>query len=362
MDTITPAHTAAERQAAPDRTDKARIKEIIAHCNAYKGSDTKRSILQLIVSFACFALAYAAVLAAYETHHYILCALAMIPAAGLVVKLFIIQHDCGHGSFFKSRLANDTVGRIISLLSFTPYDMWRRAHNFHHAGSGNLNRRGSGSVDTLTVREYQALPEKEQRAYRIYRHPLTLLVFGPPVYVLLMQRLPPVNYPFIESYNALTPAQTWRSVMGLNIALVVFYGLVGMTLGWAAVWLYIATLVTAFWAGQWLFYIQHQFEDAYWQPQEGWSYAEAALFGSSYYALPRILQWFTGNIGFHHIHHLCASIPNYRLQECHDAHEDLQKINRITLRESWKSAWLALWDEDKGRMIRFKDLPRKSHA
>ncbi|HYD19181.1 MAG TPA: fatty acid desaturase [Patescibacteria group bacterium] len=351
----TSLHNTEEGAAAAPQPD---YKRMVAHCNAYKGSQLGSAIWQLINTSVCFFGSLAAMFVAERYGYYWLAALIMVPAAGLLIRMFIIQHDCGHGSFFANKLANDITGRIISVFTFTPYDLWKRVHNMHHAGSGNLDRRGSGSVDTLTVEEYKALTPFKKFSYRVYRHPLTLLVFGPPVYVLIFQRFPPAQkFMFIEKYHSVPREQCWKSVMSLNLAILAVYAVAGALLGWGEVAvLYLGTLILAFWAGQWLFFVQHQFEDGHWKDGHSWSYAQAAVEGSSYYALPKILQWFTGNIGFHHIHHLNASIPNYRLEECHHASEDFTKVPKLTLKESLKCATLALWDEQKGKMVRFKDV------
>ncbi len=337
------------------------FKRMTEHCAVYKGADLKQSLWQLFSTTAIFATNMAAIFAASHFGHYFLCFLLMIPAGLLLIRMFIIQHDCGHGSFFDQKWANDLVGRAISVLTFTPYDLWRRTHNLHHAGSGNLDRRGSGSVDTLTVKEYLALSPGRQRFYRFYRHPLTLLVFGPPLYVLFFQRFPPGdNFLSMPKYHKPANSQTLPSVIGLNIGILAAYGVAGYFLGWAQVAIiYPATLVMAYWPGQWLFFMQHQFEDTHWEYGREWSYAEAAVMGSSYYKLPKILQWFTGNIGFHHVHHLNASIPNYKLEECHNANPDFAKVHTLNIRQSLKCANLALWDEDARKLIRFSDLNRK---
>lgn len=336
--------------------ERARL--LASHCRAYKGAETKRSLWQLITTGGLFFLALGVMLAALRQESYWLYAALVLPTAGLLVRLFIIQHDCGHGSFFKSRIANDMTGRLISLLTFTPYDLWRKAHNVHHAGSGNLNRRGAGAIDTLTVKEYKALAPRARFFYRFYRHPMVLLVLGPPIYILLLQRFAPMqSVPFLKDYHPIPARQAWKSVMALNFSLLVLYGGLMAFLGWKTiVLLYLPVLLVAFWAGQWLFFVQHQFEDSYWAPNDQWHFSKAAVEGSSYYALPAVLQWFTGNIGFHHIHHLCTGIPNYRLQECFDANKELPPASKITFAQSLKGMHLSLWDENLGKMVGFRDL------
>lgn len=270
-----------------------------------------------------------------------------LPAAGLVVRFFIIQHDCGHGSFFRSRFANDMLGRAISLLTLAPYDNWRRAHATHHATSGNLAKRGTGDMHTLTVKEFKALSPGKQRMYRLYRNPFVLLFLGPPYLFLLSYRFPigaPVPF-----------KQAWPGVVMLNAGLIIFYGLLGPAVGWLNLLLILgpATLMST-WAGGWLFYIQHQFPDTAWENGNEWDFHDAAISGSSYYVLPKILQWFTGNIGLHHIHHLNGKIPNYRLQECLDASPELTGMSRLTFVESLKCVNLALWDEESRKLISFR--------
>jgi acyl-lipid omega-6 desaturase (Delta-12 desaturase) len=343
---------------ANDSDVRQRIRLLSEHCQRYKGADIKRGVFQLATTGLLFLATLAAMTAAFYHQAWWLSALLIVPASGFLVRLFIVQHDCGHGSFFSSRRANDITGRVISLFTFTPYDYWKRAHNMHHAGSGNLNRRGIGSIDTLTVREYQALPPKKKFAYRLYRNPFLLLLVFTPYYVLLLQRsLPSQTLPYLDDYHTMKPRQALRSVVSLNIALAVFYGAAALLLGWEpVVLLYLPVMILTSWVGGWLFYIQHQFEDGYWEREGTWSFGEAAVLGSSYYALPRVLQWFTGNIGLHHIHHLCSAIPNYRLQTCLDNSPELQTMNRMTLTDSLKCVWWALWDEDQSKMVGFRDL------
>jgi len=334
------------------------VKDIVKHCNSYKGADTKRGIMQLAVTLVLFAVGCGLMVYGVQTSAYWITALLLLPVSGLLTRIFIFQHDCGHGSFLKSRQANDWVGRILGILTLTPYDFWRRAHNMHHATSGNLDKRSVGGIDTITVKEYQALSPSKQWAYRFYRNPLVLLIFGTPFYTIIMQRFP-MNQStgFYEGYHGLPVSEIWKSIMVTNVALVVFYGAFAYFLGLEAFLLaYLPIVVVTSWIGGWLFYIQHQFEETYWEKNEKWDIHEAALMGSSYYVLPPILQWFTGNIGLHHIHHLCLKIPNYKLQECMDACPDLKYINRMTLRESLNCLELKLWDEDKKQMVSYSAL------
>ena len=284
----------------------------------------------------------------------------LVPTAGLLTRIFIIQHDCGHSSYFKTRKANDRVGRALSLLTWTPYSFWRRTHNLHHASSGNLDKRGYGGIEMVTVKEFENFSPAKQKFYRLYRNVFFLLGLGTPLFVIVIQRLL-VTEPFLPEISTKANLKnSWKSIFGLNAALLVTYGTLGYFIGYGTLAaLYLPVLIVTSWIGGWLFYIQHQFEETLWENQKEWSYNEAAVMGSSYYDLPKVLQWFTGNIGLHHIHHLNATIPNYRLQQCLDDHPDLGVINRMTLRDSMECAKLALWDEDQKRMITFKELAVK---
>ncbi len=342
---------------APGNNDSISVKDIAAHCNSYKGADAKRSIFQLVSTLALFLIACSLMVYSINISYWLTLFLT-IPAAGLLTRLFIFQHDCGHGSFFNSKKANDWTGRFLGLLTVTPYDFWRRAHNKHHATSGDLDRRSIGGIDTVTVREYQALSKWQQLMYRTYRNPLVLLIFGTPFYVLVLQRLP-LNQAtnFYENYQTLPKSSIWKSIMLMNASIVIVYSALASVIGLGPLLaVYLPILVVTSWIGGWLFYIQHQFEDTYWEKNDNWNIQEAALLGSSYYALPKILQWFTGNIGLHHIHHLCSKIPNYKLQECMDAKPELETINKLTLHQSLDCVHLKLWDEQKEQMISFGQI------
>lgn len=336
---------------------KEKIKKMVQHCATYQGADDRKALFQLVNTMLPFSITCVLMVYSFSSAYW-LTALLTIPASLLLVRLFIIQHDCGHNSFFSSRKWNNYVGRMISVLTWTPYDFWRKTHNLHHASSGNLDNRGFGSIETLTVKEYNALDPKLKFWYKVYRNPYILLLLGTPFFIIIGQRLANVKpFPFCEVKKSLTVKQIWKSVFGLNAALIGFYGGLGLILGFDVVLLtYLPIVVGTAWAGGWLFFIQHQFEDAHWEYQDKWNYQEAAVMGSSYYDLHPVLQWFTGNIGLHHIHHLNSKIPNYKLQSCIDTNTDLKKINRITLWESFKYANLALWDEDKRKMITFAQL------
>lgn len=325
----------------------AGLGRMLAHRFKTYGADRKRSLLQLATTVPPFFLLLALVGIASRDHFWLSLLLAL-PAAGLLVRIFIFQHDCGHGSFFRSRRANDALGRMLSVLTLTPYGHWRQGHAVHHASSGNLDRRGRGDVETLTVTEYRALSPLGRLGYRLYRNPLIMVLLGAPINFIVLQRIP--------RGRSFREVDARRSMLALDAALILAFGLPMAVFGIATVlWAYLPVMVIASWIGNWLFYVQHQFDDAYWERDEQWSFHDAALRGSSYFELPRILQWFSGNIGLHHVHHLYSRVPNYRLQECFDAAPELRGIaKRITLRESLGCWRLALWDEERRQMVGFR--------
>ena len=348
-----PQLTTIERNPQPSLgrpIDRATAERLFRHCAAFRATDNKRALLQLATTVAPLLALCAALLWGISQSFWPVLVLAL-PAGGLLVRLFVIQHDCGHGSFFSSREANSAVGRALSLLTLTPYGYWRRAHAIHHASAGDLSRRGVGDVDTLTVREYRALSLRKRLSYRIYRNPVILHLIGPPLYFILFQRSP--------FGQALPAKQAWRSVLGLNAALVGTYGALMAGFGASTVLLTVLPLAcVASWAGGWLFFVQHQFEHTQWEDGAVWEFHTAALGGSSHYVLPAVLRWFTGDVGLHHVHHLNSRIPNYRLQECLRADATLSAISRVTLRDSIHCIGLALWDEESRKLVSFKQARR----
>jgi omega-6 fatty acid desaturase (delta-12 desaturase) len=275
--------------------------------------------------------------------------LIAIPSAGFLVRLFMIQHDCGHGSFFSRRGANDWVGRAIGVLTLTPYDFWRRTHGMHHATSGNLDLRGIGDVDTLTVREFLARSWWGRLRYRIYRHPIVLLGIGPAYLFILQQRLP------VGLFRA--GWQPWLSTMATNLAIASIVAVLMWFIGVKAFLIvHLPIMLLAAAIGVWLFYVQHQFEHTVWESDGTWTQQETALYGSSYYDLPLLLRWFTANIGVHHVHHLCSRIPFYRLRRVLRDHPELREIGRLTLSESFRCIRLTLWDESGRRLVSFRDI------
>jgi omega-6 fatty acid desaturase (delta-12 desaturase) len=306
-------------------------------------------VVELVITAAPFALGWAALLLAVYAGWFWLYALLLLPTAGLLVRLFMIQHDCGHGSFFARRSGGDWVGRAIGVVTLTPYDYWRRCHALHHAGSGNLDRRGVGDVDTLTVREYLALSRWNRLRYRLYRHPAIMFGLGPAYVFILRNRLP---VGFMREGR-----RPWISTMTTNLAIAGLAGLMIWIVGVVPfLVVHLPVFLLAASAGVWLFYVQHQFEDTYWAKDQAWDAREAAFYGSSHYDLPVILRWFTANIGLHHIHHLSSRIPYYRLPEVLRDHPELRAFGRLTLYQSFRCLRLVLWDDDRRRLIAFREI------
>ena len=270
-----------------------------------------------------------------------------ILAGAFLVRIFIIFHDCGHGSYFKSRWANDLTGFIAGVLTFTPYYHWRWEHNIHHATSGHLDKRGVGDIWTLTVQEYLEASRWKKFAYRLARNPFILFGLAPLYLFLFRQRFPSPGASERERHSV------WAmnaAILAMAISLSLVFGVLHYII------IQLIILMVAGGAGVWLFYVQHQFEGAYWERGEDWDYTRAALEGSSFYKLPKILQWFSGNIGFHHIHHLSARIPNYNLERCHRADPLFQRVKPVTFFASFKSLTFRLWDERRRKLVGFRHL------
>lgn len=266
-------------------------------------------------------------------------------AAGFLVRVFIIFHDCGHGCFFKSPTANRLLSWVTAYLTFTPAYAWKHEHAIHHANAGDLDHRGTGDIWTMTTSEYQAAPFWKRLRYRLYRNPIVLFGFGAAFVFLVFNRFPRKN----------ANAREKRSVLAMNLALLATIVVAAFTIGLKALLLVqLPIILIGGVAGIWLFYVQHQFEGVYWERHEDWNYVRVAMEGSSFYRLPKILQWFSGNIGFHHIHHLSPRIPNYYLERCHKANTIFQQVREITLWSSLKSLNFHLWDEEQRKLISFR--------
>jgi len=345
-DVILNERSTALRPAAP--SDARSWVQILAR---YREPNHGRSIVEIAITVGPLAALWTSAWAAYYCGFWWLSLLIAVPAAGFLVRLFMIQHDCGHGAFFRHRLANDWVGRAISVLTLTPYDFWRRTHATHHASSGNLDRRGVGDVNTLTVREYLTRSWWGRLGYRLYRHPIVMFGIGPTYLFLLQQRLP---------IGMLRGGwRPWLSTMATNLAI----ALVVATLIWFIgvgpfLLVHLPIILIAGAIGVWLFFVQHQFNPTFWAREGEWTLHEAALYGSSHYDLPAILRWFTANIGVHHVHHLCSRIPYYRLPRALRDHPELRGMSRLTMLQSFRCVRLVLWDESRQRLISFRELRR----
>jgi omega-6 fatty acid desaturase (delta-12 desaturase) len=315
----------------------------------YEYPSLGRSSFQIVSSVGLFAAACAAMYWSLQ-FSYVLTLLLAVPAAGLLVRTFIVQHDCGHGAFFKSRRANDLVGMLCSIFTFTPYAIWRRHHNGHHADWNNLDSRAGGTdiySSCMTVEEYRALSARARFIHRAFRHPVISQVIVPPLIFFFVYRIP---------YE--TP-KSWRrerlSVYLTNLVILAVFGTLAMLVGIKQV-LMVQLPIVALTSiiGVWLFSLQHRFDGVVWARKNEWSVVEAAVLGSSYLKLPRVLQWFTGNIGFHHVHHLLPRVPNYRLEECHAALMALVgSVKTLTLGDALRAPTFALWDEAQNRMVPF---------
>ena len=316
----------------------------------YKQPSRWRSSFQVINTAVPFFIIWYVMFEMLDRGYWITLLLA-VPAALFLIRLFVLQHDCGHGAFFRSHKANNILGFLIGVLTLVPYTYWRKTHAIHHATSGDLDHRAFGDIDTLTVREYLGLSKFQRLRYRMYRHPFVLLIVGPAYQFILKHRYP-ADAP--RSWK-----REWASVHNTNLALLLIVTVMWLTIGidrFLMVQLPITIISGSI--GVFLFYVQHQYEDTYWRYHEVWDYYDAGLKGSSHYVLPKVFQWFTANIGLHHIHHVNSRIPNYRLQQCVDENPELQQVTQLRFRQSVRTLWMTLWDEDDRRLIGFRDLKR----
>jgi omega-6 fatty acid desaturase (delta-12 desaturase) len=335
--------TAVSTPQRPTRTNTAVWKSLVL---PYQKPSLPRAVWQLCNTLVPYAVIWYLMYLSLSWSAWITFGLAVLNGLFLV-RIFIIFHDCGHGSFFKSSLANDIVGFITGLLTLTPYHHWRWEHSIHHASCGDLDRRGTGDIWTMTVQEYLSSPPWKRLCYRVARHPVMLFLISPVVLFVFWQRFA----------VAKASAREKRSVWLMNAAILAMAALLSWPLGITNYLLIHLTIVTVGGGvGIWMFYVQHQFDDVYWENNDSWDYTQAALQGSSFYKLPRVLQWFSGNIGFHHIHHLSPRIPNYNLERCHRANELFQQVKPITLWSSLKLASLRLWDEQQRKLVGWSHL------
>jgi len=329
--------------SAPDARHWTRI------LGRYSTTNRMRSVVELAITALPLVMLWIAAWFTLSIGHPWASLLIAIPAAGFLLRLFMIQHDCGHGTFFAHRLANDWVGRVIGVFTLTPYDCWRRTHAMHHATTGNLDRRGTGDIDTLTVREYRNRSWWGRLKYRLYRHPLIMFGVGP-AYLFLFQHRLPVGL----MHKGWQP---WASTMATNVAIALIIAALSWLIGIKAFLLvHLPPTLLAATAGVWLFYVQHQFEQTSWERGERWNLQDAALHGSSHYDLPPLLRWFTANIGIHHVHHLCSRIPYYRLSRVLRDYPELGEVGHVTLGQSFRLVRLVLWDEAQRRLVSFREF------
>ena len=313
----------------------------------YREPSTWRSVFELAVTLVPFVFLWGLAWVAMDVSPWLSLAIAMLNG-GFLVRIFIIQHDCGHASYLHNRTAQDWLGRALGVLTLTPYDVWKRTHSIHHSHHGNLDHRGIGDVLTLTVEEYRARGVWGRLGYRLYRHPVVLFVLGPSFLFILQNRLP---FGLMRS-----GWRYWISAMGTNAFIAIVVGLILWLGGLMPLLLiYIPTSVIGATIGVWLFYVQHQFEETHWEKSKDWQVHDAALEGSSHYQLPAPLQWITGNIGVHHVHHLYSRIPFYRLTEVLRDHRALAEAQKLSIRESLACVKLNLWDEKTRKLVSFRD-------
>jgi acyl-lipid omega-6 desaturase (Delta-12 desaturase) len=331
--------------APRERSERAPWRESLA---PFTRPAVGRSLLDIATSvvpyLACSVLMYLLLDVSY-----LLVLAVAVPAAGFLLRTFIVFHDCAHGSFFSSKRANSWVGAFLGLFVFTPFASWRHSHAIHHATAGDLDRRGDGDVLTLTVAEYYAKSRRGRLAYRLFRNPFVMFGLGPIWAMVIAPRFVPRS----------ARRRIQHSVILVDLVLAAAIAALCLWIGWSDFLLVqIPTITLAGAIGIWLFYVQHQFEDTYWQSSDEWSYAEAALRGSSYLVLPKVLQFFTGNIGLHHVHHLSARVPNYNLQRAHEANPVFHDVPTLTLWEGVKAVRLKLWDEKAGRLVTWREARR----
>ncbi|MUV06245.1 fatty acid desaturase [Planococcaceae bacterium Storch 2/2-2] len=325
---------------------KQQTKELHKSVAPYAKCDTKKSVWQLINTIPPFFILWYIAYEAYQLSFWLMIPVAVV-AAGFVVRTFIIFHDCTHGSFFKSKKATDFVGTLTGIMTLFPYEQWKREHSIHHATSSNLDKRGTGDIWVMTIEEYAAANKWTRLGYRLYRNPIVMFGFGPLYLILVSNRF---------NRKGVRPKEFWNTHL-TNAAIVLIYGLMMMWIGVVPFLAIQGTIMfVAAGAGIWLFFIQHTFEDSYFEEQGEWNYVKAAIDGSSYYELPKVLQFMTGNIGFHHVHHLAPRVPNYHLEDAHENIEPLQQATKITIGSSLRSLKYKLYDNDKKAFITFKEM------
>ncbi|MFA4927622.1 MAG: fatty acid desaturase [Patulibacter sp.] len=338
--------------SVPDAPTTTPSKDWRKQLAPYERPSVPRALLDLATSIVPFVALVAAIIVVAPSS-FVAALLLTIPAAGFQLRTFMVFHDCTHGSFLPSRRANRWLGRVLGVVVWTPFGEWKHSHAAHHATAGDLDRRGHGDVPTMTVAEYQEATPGARLLYRLFRHPAILLTIGPFVAMMITPRF----------YSKGARARIRNSVLLNDLALLVFVVAFCLLFGWQTfLLLQIPLTLMAGGAGVWLFFVQHQFEDVYWKRGEEWSYRDAALQGASYLRLPKVLQFFTGNIGLHHVHHLSHRIPNYNLQAAHDENDVFHSVPVLTLGPALRSLRLKLWDEENGRLVPFSAAAQPAAA
>jgi omega-6 fatty acid desaturase (delta-12 desaturase) len=318
----------------------------------YARSDLRRSLFAVATSLLPFLALWAAMFAVFPVSYGLVLLLA-VPAAGFMVRTYILFHDCVHGSLLEGKRSNEWLGRVLGLLAFTPFARWRYEHLVHHATAGDLDRRGVGDVPMATVAEFEAMSPGARTGYRLYRNPFVMYLLGPIYSTFIMQRM----------QSRVARRRMRRSVWGTNVAALLLVTALVLTFGWQATLLVeLPIVVMAGGAGIWLFYVQHQYRGSYWVHTDDWSFTDAALYGSSYLALPRVLQFFTGNIGFHHVHHLNPKIPNYNLQRAHEEQPFLRAVPALSMRDGLRATQLKLYDEPTGDLVTWPQVRSRAAA
>lgn len=333
-------------------------KNLLKEIAPYEQADIRASVRQIMNTFIPFFVLWYLAYLSLSVSYWLTLPIAFV-AAGFLIRIFILFHDCCHGSFFKNRRANEILGTISGVLTFFPYQQWKHDHSIHHATSSNLDKRGVGDIWILTVDEYIAAPWWQKMAYRLYRNPFVMFVLGP-FYIFLI----------INRFNRKKARRKERMNTYLtNFLIAAVVGLLCWAIGWKAfILVHLPIFFISGAAGIWLFYVQHQFEDTYFENESEWDYVKAATEGSSYYRLPKVLQWLTGNIGFHHVHHLSPRVPNYYLEKAHNNTPPLQKVTTVTILSSLQAIRFRLWDENNKQFVGFQDIkhllkiPRKESA
>lgn len=337
--------------AVSNKTPSTGRPEWIDIVKRYQTPDNWKSTWQVLNSLIPFIVIWVMMYFSLRVSYWLTLGLGVVNA-GFLVRLFIIQHDCGHNSFYRSKKINDRLGSFLGVLTLTPYFQWRKHHAVHHATSGDLDFRGIGDVETVTVAEYQEMSRWERTRYRVFRHPFVIFVIGPIVLFIFAHRF---AYKTKKSEKKERASVTWT-----NLALLAIIVVMGELIGYKEFFMVqLPISIIGSMGGVYLFYVQHQFEDTYWRRHPEWDYATAALKGCTYFKLPKVLQWFTGNIGFHHVHHLSPMIPNYMLEKAHKENELFQNVETLTIATSIRTMFLDLWDEKLDRLISFREYYRR---